>query len=194
MKGQVAKLIVVLKTDKLVQIALLLATLWCLTDFINSMVSGSSKGVSLEKFADPNVVYQSFSEAEHNSLVERYSLFTPTENEQQETTKAQQGMSLEEQQKQQGLMQSAFISDYKIALKAVVSNTVTAEKQVLLQVENIKTGEINIERFSETEQVYGFDLKVLKATQISLSKTNADNSQQKIILTMYVVPASNKNS
>jgi hypothetical protein len=54
----------------------------------------------------------------------------------------------------------------------------------LIEVVDIKTGNIETIKFIENDNVYGFQLKILTSTKVQLSKAN-DDLKQLITLVMY---------
>ena len=97
-------------------------------------------------------------------------------------------MSLEEQNKQQGKLETVYIDNNKLSLKAILRNTIsqTQNKEIvaLISIEDITTGEQKLEKFSHDSNIYGYRLTIESNTQVLLSKQHEQHIQ-KITLTMY---------
>jgi len=98
------------------------------------------------------------------------------------TPKQAIGMSDKDQNKQNGLLNTLYIDDNKLQLKAVIQTNKENQHQLqtLLLITNVINGEQNIEKFSNHASVYGYQLTIEKNTQVSLVR-----NAQTIILTMY---------
>lgn len=96
------------------------------------------------------------------------------------------GMSAEEQAKQQGELNSLFVDENKIELKAVIKNEEEQNENqyVLLLIHNLKTDSIDIKKFKQGSLVHGYMLRIEKNTEIILTK-ETEQGQQTIILNMY---------
>jgi len=96
------------------------------------------------------------------------------------------GLSLEEQALQQGLLQTVFIGDRKLQLKAVIAQQANRSMphQVLLLVTDLQTNSAVIEKYSPDSDVYGYNLNINNTTQVNLTK-NTERGEQIITLTMY---------
>lgn len=132
-----------------------------------------------------------------NLLSESYSQYKTIEAVE---SNKQPGMSAQEQKNQQGELQSLFIGDNKLQLKAVMKGlTVGNSKSIstsnsksdtlnksaltaLILTTDVKTGQKKIEKFENNSQMYGYYLSIEKNTQVILSN---EKTQQEIILTMY---------
>lgn len=108
------------------------------------------------------------------------------------------GMNLRDQAKQQGILDSLYVDDSKIMLKAIISTDLDSENKnaivgdekapiamsALISVINIKSGKEKMEKFTQHSQVYGYHLSIENNTQVVLTKMN-DQAIQKIVLVMY---------
>ena len=180
-------------SNKLSKITLVLVIIWCFFDALNRFSdktiksNDSANAITLSALSAPQLSDRTFSNI--NKSYQQY------ESKDKAATK-QQGLSAEEQDKQQGELKSFFIGDNKLQLKAVIQ----IEPQALIaliEVENITSGIKSIEKFSQNTLVYGYRLTIEKNTQVKLTsqKNNNDESgqeqlnPQEIILTMYTSKA-----
>ena len=187
----------VMLSNKLTQVTLALVILWCFFDalerFSDKAIKSnhSTNAITLSALSAPQLSERTFNDINKN--------YQQDLNKDQ-TAITQQGLSAEEQAKQQGELKSFFIGDNKLQLKAVIQN----EPQpvvALIQIENINSGIKKIEAFSQKQLVYGYTLTIEKNTQVKLTKQKSKNKNindesgqdqpkpQAIILTMYTSKA-----
>jgi len=154
--------------------------------------SHNANGIDVQTIVLPSVTAKTITE-----IKQRYETYRTAS-----TIKAPDNisMSAEEQAKQTGELKTVFIGNKKLELKAVLSidnavesavgkihNQNQSEKNsqsVLLQVTDIENNTSVIEKFSNLDSVYGFQLSVISNIQVQLTKQNNDQLQQ-ILLTMY---------
>lgn len=173
--------------DKVILFSLLVALIWCVLDIISQTTNSHNKGFELAEQPAQALHYFPTTIEYHNSLVARFKQFAPQQANNESKQNAEQGLSAEEQRKQQGVMKEAYLQNKKIALKAIVIDSQTEQKTALLLVNDIKTGVQKIERFNHGTTVYGFNLLINNQTQVSLERVFEDATQE-ITLTMYVMP------
>jgi len=177
--------LIALLTNKLSMVVITLSIVWCAIDMTSRLLpSSNSTNKGVAPFEIAKLYLPQFSLVEEGRLKESYqehNVSTPSiEN---------QGMSTTEQSKQNGLLDNLFINNNKLTLKAVIKTASTnsqsaSQLKALIMVEDIKTGEQKIEKFSQQSSVYGYQLSIEKNTQVKLTKKQPQGLQE-IILAMY---------
>ena len=178
-------------TTPLAIFSLAIVMVWCLADFAERFMPGESSGrISSGRLSSLETEIFSIEPPHGNGVLAQYRSYL-----QQDTTSNQQivelGMSAEEQSKQAGDLATMYIGDRKLELKAVVSDAKqqTSPLVVLILVSNVKTGDSEIERFSDRADVYGYQLRVLRNTQVELVRRKPSDgpaaTEQVIRLTMF---------
>jgi len=134
-----------------------------------------AKGIIFPSVTDKNK--QAISKAYKN-----YETVTDTKIE----PKNLDGMTAEQQLGQNGELSALYVGDYKLKLKAIIydQSKVNTHKSVLLQVTNMLEKTVVIEKFNPTNDVYGYQLKIVNNTKIELQKVN-EQEVQAITLSMY---------
>jgi hypothetical protein len=171
-------------TSKLGVVVTLLALLWVFSDvnqrFTNKNItltkdkaSYSASDVSLPQLSKPY--------AENlQKFINKYQTKIAATQEQS------MGMSAKKQSKQNGLLNTLYIDNNKLQLKAVIQTSKESQKQLqaLLLITNVNSGKQQIEKFSNNSSVYGYQLTIGKNTEVSLIRKTKQKIQ-KITLTMY---------
>jgi len=184
--------------QKVIIFSLIIISLWMVSDFSERFVSHKKNNniktdvTTLSELAPVGITQQ-----QKQQIITLYQKYR-TEADSDKNNKSQISLTKEQQEKQQGLLQHMFVGDNKIELKAIVSRGVNAQQQALLLVSNTITGSRKIEAFINNSQVYGYQLKITKSTQVILTRLSGvsnDNEQtpntelpkakQVITLTMY---------
>jgi len=177
-----------LLTSKTAIVVIIVTLSWVGADVSERLFQGSQKNThndnpfNVQPMKLPSVTEETLVQIEQG-----YEKYRTTSTEKKADSA---GMSIEEQAKQTGELKSVFIGNKKLELKAVLTeeskiNQKNEKKQsVLLQVIDTEKDTSVIEKFSNLDSVYGFQLEVISNTQVQLTKQNND-LQQKIMLTMY---------
>jgi hypothetical protein len=95
-------------------------------------------------------------------------------------TMPEQGMSLEEQNQQNGRLDQLYAGDLRIRLSAVIRqvNATSASKQnifALLSVQNIKETHQSLQKIQVSEQFHGYKVQNIQLNQISMVSLNDVN-------------------
>lgn len=168
-----------LMNNKIAIVMAIVTTLWCLTDITSRLFlkeGGEQKVITslpisaLQLPQLPSSVYQNL-----KSTYQQY-------NQKKDVVEKNNGMSLSEQNKQSGLLESVFVDGYKLSLKSVIKTN--EDISALISIEDLNTGNLVIEKFIDNSQVHGYQLSIEKNTQVMLTK-QLEKNLQKIILTMY---------
>jgi hypothetical protein len=91
-----------------------------------------------------------------------------------------QGMSLEDQNLQNGLLEQLYAGDLRIRLSAVIrqADANSASKSLifaLLSVQDIKETDQSLQKIHVSEQFHGYEVKHIQLDQISMVSLNDDN-------------------
>ncbi|SFC52318.1 hypothetical protein [Pseudoalteromonas denitrificans] len=178
-------------TNKLGLFVIVLTSLWIATD-INSRLSITSETANRNTLIDAVVAFKppQLSKVHFLDLKMAYKKY---QSENVDSKPIQNiGMSEQDQARQKGELSNLFIGENKLTLKAVInrniseSNTTVKAKQLvaLILIENVKSGESEIKRFSHNDQMQGFVLTIDKNTQVNFTK-RLKGGEQKVTLTMY---------
>lgn len=106
-------------------------------------------------------------------------------------------MSLADQLKQQGLLNSLHINNKQLTLKAVLKNDKTNVQQgqdlvaLILVIDNLAK-EQRIESFKDNSDVFGYKLSIKKNSEVNLTKVH-NSGVQNITLTMYKTDVKNND-
>lgn len=170
-------------SSKLALFIMVLTALGLVADGVGRLKESSrqSTGQNNKPLVIKPIILPQLNESDLQQINKAYAQFTSDKSESK--AKIQQGMSAVDQANQQGKLKAFFIGDNQLKLKAVIQN-INKDLIALIEVNNIKSGTSNVEKFTNGNLVYGYKLVVSKNTQVTLSKQQAEKTQQ-IILTMY---------
>ncbi|WDE00525.1 hypothetical protein [Thalassomonas actiniarum] len=184
----------------LVLISAGIALLWSFADlserFVTDNISGNSRDKSL---VHKEFLSRIISSEQQKDIAALYDKYRVTENNASQE-KESVGLSLKEQQEQQGVLKQVFVGDLKIELKAVISqgapagnspiegknSTVQQQLKALLLVSNAKAGTAEVQEFANNSLVHGYRLSINNNVQVSLTRT-LEQGEQQITLTMYQI-------
>jgi len=188
--GAVATELKAMFSNKLTRITIVLVILWCFFDALNRFTdtainsNDSDNAVTIAVLSAPQL-----SEYAFNELNKSYLQYISKTVDEKST---QVGLTAAEQAKQQGELKSFFVGDNKLQLKAVLkvnnvdssASSGAAELNALILITDVKSGQAKIEKFAHNSNVYGYNLNIVKGTQVSLSK---GQGLHEITLTMYEI-------
>jgi len=164
----------------------LLVFIWILADFSERfLLDKDSKPISNTNFEKIALYPLNINDKQKQNIISLYDIYKAEESN-IKSEQTEQGLSVEAQSQQQGVLNQVFSGDKKLQLKAVIANDNKKQPllKALLLVTDIKTGESNIEQFINNVQVYGYTLIIDKNTQVTLTR-NAEHGTQEITLVMY---------
>lgn len=178
-------------TNKLGLLVIVLTFLWVTADFNSRLTTSTNlqdKNTligSVTPLPLPNLSRESVL-----SLAMAYKKYQ-TDNDVKVPVKSV-GMSEQQQAEQKGELNSLFIGDNKLNLKAIINrnavkhNSATKSKNLvaLILIKNLVSAKSEIKQFSHNAQVQGFVLTIDKNTQVNFTK-QLETGEQKVTLTMY---------
>jgi len=179
-------ILTVLIQSKLALGSAVLCMLFLVTDFNERfIVETDSKKLSLESI---NVTELPSVKLNDNVLTKTQTLLTPFITKEPDKLKEIEGMSLDEQAKQQGELTDLFINNNKLTLKAIIVDKSQRKNQLqaLILVTDVKTNISKIEKFSHLNTVYGYNISIENNNQVTLSRAE---TAQEVILKMYSAKA-----
>lgn len=117
-----------------------------------------------------------------NRIYKKYEVYVDKKVEPE--VNAVKTMTIQEQEKQTGVLQELFVGDTSLTLKAVINRQLAKYHQVsiLINVRNLNDNTDDLIKVNESETLFGYNWTHVSNTQIELIK---NDSQQKVILTMY---------
>ncbi|WP_085298077.1 hypothetical protein [Cognaticolwellia mytili] len=178
-----------LLTNKLALLVIVISIVWSMFDISTRLLPNNILNIKekddaiVTPIASPNLAASMV-----NELNQRYQKYGKIIDESPDNKIF--GMSMNEQNNQQGELTEVFIDNNKLSLKAVIRNDALAvensvEKTVaLISIVDINTGSEKIEKYAHNSEIYGYHLTIEKNTQVKLVRM-FDGRSQKIILTMY---------
>jgi hypothetical protein len=157
-------------------IIFLLVALWD----INSRLIWDAKASSAQesKSAINIQLPRKLTTQQQNELALQYLSYNSKEVDTE--TMPEQGMSLEEQNQQNGRLDQLYAGDLRIRLSAVIRqvNATSASKQnifALLSVQNIKETHQSLQKIQVSEQFHGYKVQNIQLNQISMVSLNDVN-------------------
>jgi len=158
---------------------------WVFSDysarFLTVNKNAKNDRVSFEAVTVPKLKLHQHQKEQILSLYQNYLSEDKTNNAENNQ------MSLAEQLKQQGLLNSLFVNNNQLILKAILKNDNSGQLKeqvaLILVIDNL-TKEQRIESFKDNSDVFGYRLSIKKNTEINLTKAHGSDVQN-ITLTMY---------
>ncbi|WP_462146564.1 hypothetical protein [Pseudoalteromonas gelatinilytica] len=176
--------------------SLLISLIWVSSDINERLVNGGNFSAQpSQSYSDITVPVMVLTSAQKKFIEEQYSHFIVQDEEAKIQTPEQ--LTLEEQLKQQGLLQNVYVKDYKLTLKAVIKeqNDATGTGSVvayaLINKTHVSTGKLELVKVLDGQLLEGFLVSILTSTQVELKRTHPQG-EQNIILTMYRVATNSK--
>lgn len=182
-------------TQPIVLLSLLLSAIWAVVDANERLLhTNKQTNQAASQASTVQLASRVLTESQQQFITEQYQRFI-IEDESETPTIEQ--LSEQEQLNQQGILQNVFINDYKLTLKAVIteqndaSASATVLAYALINKTHIPSGKTELVKVLNEELIEGFTLTVLSSTQVQLVRSHAKGEQQ-ITLTMYRVAANTK--
>ena len=174
-------------TSPKVVASVVIISLVCLYDFNNRFFDNNSTHlITMEESALPLHQNRELSDVNKENILALYERYkTKTD---QETEEQLPGLSLQEQQNQQGILDTFFIESKKLKLKAVLNQVQGNESifMALIEIYDSNTKVTKVETFRNNQDVFGYQLTIINNTQVLLINSQNENKHQ-VTLSMYNV-------
>lgn len=176
--------------------SLLISLIWVSSDINERLVNGGNFSAQpSQSYSDITVPVMVLTSSQKKFIEDQYSYFIVQDEEAKIQTPEQ--LTLEEQLKQQGLLQNVYVKDYKLTLKAVIkeqkdaTGTGSMIAYALINKTHVSTGELELVKVLDGQLLEGFLVNILTSTQVELKRTHSQG-EQNIILSMYRVATNSK--
>lgn len=173
--------------DKVFIGVVIVSLLWAVLDYserlsVEQDQKNDSNTTSISQENVPEMSLPVLQQTSASHVVSLFERFKPDNDASSTSSSDVSVMSESDQRAQSGELQSLYIGDLELALKAVIK--VNDSVQVILQEKNIKTKELEVTKYSPSEKVHGFTVKVLGLTSVELTR-RIEGNEQKVTLVMY---------
>lgn len=161
--------------------------IWCFLDYSQRFITADENiSKNMDKFEPIVVPNLKLHQKQKENILSLYqSYLVDDQNNDAESSQ----MSLDDQLKQQGLLNSLHINNKQLILKAILKNDKTSVQQgqnlvaLILVIDNV-TKDQRIESFKDNSDIFGYKLSIKKNSEVNLTKVY-NSGVQNITLTMY---------